>query len=184
MLVAGPQRGLFLGFLSLGVACLLALDLHFAPALMAEMEREERAATDAAPAASAVVAAAASVSAEPVVRVVVDPAARVPTIVARFDRDAKEPADESAIRALAAAMIEDHEVKIVLEGHSDQFGPDAVNHEISLKRAEWVKERLVQLGVSPERIETAGLGATRPLRHDEPDAESVNRRVEVRWVGR
>jgi outer membrane protein OmpA-like peptidoglycan-associated protein len=183
MLVAGPQRGLFLGSLSVGVACLLALDLHFAPALLAEMDAEKTAA-DAAPAASANVAASASASAKPVVRVVVDPAARVPTIVARFDSRSKEPTDESAIRALAAAMIEDHEVKIVLEGHSDQFGPDAVNHEISLKRAEWVKERLVQLGVSPERIETVGLGATRPLRHDEPDAQSVNRRVEVRWVGR
>ncbi len=182
MLVGGPHRSWFLGSLFVGVACLLLLDLHFAPALIAETERDERDATDAAAVTSADVAA--SASAAPVVRVVVEPAARVPTIVARFDSQAKEPIDESAIRALATAMIEDHEAKIVLEGHSDTFGAETYNHEISLKRAEWVKNRLVELGVSPERIETVGLGATRPLRYDEPDAQSVNRRVEVRWVGR
>jgi len=117
------------------------------------------------------------------VRVTVDPAARVPTIVARFESEVTEPADESAIRALATAMIEDHNVRVVLEGHSDTRGGDDYNHEISLKRAEWVKSRLVAMGVSADRIETSGLGATRPLRSDEPDAASVNRRVEVRWIG-
>lgn len=79
-------------------------------------------------------------------------------------------------------MIEDHDARIVLEGHSDTHGGDDYNHDISLKRAEWVKSRLVELGVSADRIETSGLGATRPLRSDLPDAESVNRRVEVRWI--
>jgi OOP family OmpA-OmpF porin len=81
-------------------------------------------------------------------------------------------------------MIEDHDARVVLEGHSDLRSGEDESDEISLERAEWVKGRLVELGVSAERIETVGLGATRPLRSDEPDAASVNRRVEVRWVGR
>ncbi|MDF2697649.1 MAG: OmpA/MotB domain protein, partial [Labilithrix sp.] len=116
-------------------------------------------------------------------RVFLPAPARVPTIVARFDSASTEPTDQAAIRALATAMIEDHDVTIVLEGHSDMRGGDDYNHTISLERANWVKSRLVALGVSADRIETVGLGATRPLRSDEPDAPSVNRRVEVRWLG-
>jgi outer membrane protein OmpA-like peptidoglycan-associated protein len=189
MFVAGSQRGLFLSCLGVGVGCLLLLDFCFAPAAIA-VEGEagahppDRATSDPRPSVAKNASASVDAPAASAVRVVLDPAARVPTIVARFESEAKEPADDAAIRALARAMIEDHSVKVVLEGHSDTRGGDDFNHEISLRRADWVKSRLVELGVSGDRIETVGLGATRPLRSDEPDAQSVNRRVEVRWVGR
>lgn len=177
MLVAGPQRGLFLACLLVGAGSVLALDLHFAPrALSAE------GAPDAAVEEPALAPAARDDGGAPA-RVVIPAPARVPTIVARFESASKEPLDETAIRALATAMIEDHDVTIVLEGHSDTRGGDDFNHTISLERAAWVKSRLVALGVSAERIEAVGFGATRPLRSDDPDAPSVNRRVEVRWLG-
>ncbi|MBX3225541.1 MAG: OmpA family protein [Labilithrix sp.] len=179
MLVAGPQRGLFLACLFVGIGSVLALDLHFAPqAISAESTPD----TTPAPPARAPGAADGG-AAMPAARVVIPAPARVPTIVARFESASKEPLDESAIRVLATAMIEDHDVTIVLEGHSDTRGGDDYNHTISLERATWVKSRLVALGVSAERIEAVGLGATRPLRSDDPDAPSVNRRVEVRWLG-
>jgi hypothetical protein len=106
----------------------------------------------------------------------------VPTIVARFERASTEADDDSGVRALATAMIEDHDAAVVLEGHSDLRGGDDANHAVSLERANWVKARLVALGVSPDRIEAVGLSATHPLRSDEGDGRSVNRRVEVRWV--
>jgi outer membrane protein OmpA-like peptidoglycan-associated protein len=159
---------------AIGATSLGLLDFVFAPAAMR------------APAPAPVVAVAAEAAAAPMpsVRVVIPAAARVPTIVARFDSEQKEPSDQTAIRALATAMIEDHQTAIVLEGHSDVRGADDYNQQISLARAEWVKSRLVALGVSPDRIETVGLGATRPLRPNDPDAQAINRRVEVRWVGR
>lgn len=180
MLVAGPQRRLFYACVLVGFSSLLSLDLHFAPMSLATGD-----VPDGGPAPSNTPAGAASApeAGPPPLRVVIPAPARVPTIVARFDRAAKEPTDPSAIRALATAMIEDHDVAIVLEGHSDTMGGDDYNHTISLERANWVKARLVELGVSPDRIETVGLGATRPLRSDDPDAPSVNRRVEVRWLG-
>ncbi|MBX3199948.1 MAG: OmpA family protein, partial [Labilithrix sp.] len=173
MLVAGPQRGLFLACLFVGAASALSLDLHFAPrALSAESV------SDAGVEAPARAPAAHDGGGAPAPRVVIPAPARVPTIVARFESASKEPLDEAAVRALATAMIEDYDVTIVLEGHSDTRGGDDYNHTISLERAEWVKSRLVALGVSAERIEAVGFGATRPLRSDDPDAPSVNRRVE------
>jgi OOP family OmpA-OmpF porin len=179
MLVAGPRRGLFFACLLVGFGSLFALDLFFAPAAISA-DLAPDAAPTTAPAGPTAPSADASA---PVARVVIPAPARVPTIVARFDSASTEPADQAAIRALATAMIEDHDVTIVLEGHSDTRGGDDFNHTISLERANWVKSRLVALGVSADRIETVGLGATRPLRSDEPDAPSVNRRVEVRWLG-
>jgi outer membrane protein OmpA-like peptidoglycan-associated protein len=185
-MVTGPQRHLFLVSIAVGVLCLLLLDFYFAPEAIAVLP-EDGGAVDAQMHATAQPPTSAATSplkadAAAPVRVVIDPAARVPTIVARFDSEVTEPSDQSAIRSLATAMIEDHDAKIVLEGHSDMRGGDDYNHDISLKRAEWVKSRLVELGVSSDRIETSGLGATHPLRSDLPDAESVNRRVEVRWI--
>jgi OOP family OmpA-OmpF porin len=193
MLVGGPQRGLFLTCLGTAVCSLVALDFCFAPAAFEPRDGDEvpNSSTPSSapppPGPSALPppqvpaeASTRSVPATPALPAI----ARVPTIIARFDTESSEPADETGIRALAAAMVEDHEATIVLEGHSDTRGAEDYNHQISLARAEWVKRRLVDLGVSPQRIETVGLGATRPLRADDPDAQAINRRVEVRWLGR
>lgn len=182
MLVQGPQRGLFLGLLAAGASSLLALDVVFAPAAFGSPEAD--AAAEPPPSVSAPATPSAPLVPPPTTSAPrVPPQARVPTIVARFDREAKEPSDQSAIRALAAAMIEDHDATIVLEGHSDTIGAQDYNTDLSLERAMWVKSRLVDMGISPERIQTEGLGSTRPLRED-MDAQAVNRRVEVRWLGR
>jgi outer membrane protein OmpA-like peptidoglycan-associated protein len=185
MIVAGPQRGLFLGCLGAGIGSLLLLDLYFAPESLGQVAASDAGAPSASLTTSAISPSSASAaSARPEVKIVIPAAARVPTIVARFESEATEPTNQEAIRTLAAAMIEDHAARIVLEGHSDIRGNDDYNHEISLGRAEWVKSRLVALGVSADRIETVGLGRSHPLRSDEGDAQAVNRRVEVRWVGR
>ncbi len=187
-MVVGPQRRIFLGALFVGILSLLALDLHFGPNAFDEdpthpLDAGTVPTSEPDPVARPTATGSSQMGApSSTVRVTVDPTTRVPTIVARFESEAAEPTDESAIRALATAMIEAHDSTVVLEGHSDLRGGDDYNHEISLRRAEYVKARLVDLGVSADRIETSGLGATHPLHSDIPDAQSVNRRVEVRWI--
>jgi OOP family OmpA-OmpF porin len=190
MLVSGPQRHVFFGCLGLGLAGLIGLDAVFGPQLVTETT------ADRMKASSPPVLVQGPVPVPVVESVATDPAvakkavpgipaiARVPTIVARFDTESSEPSDQTGIRALAAAMIEEHDITVVLEGHSDTRGAEDYNQQISLARADWVKGRLVDLGVSADRVQTVGLGATRPLRADDPDAQAMNRRVEVRWLGR
>jgi hypothetical protein len=187
MFVGGPQRGLFLGCLGVGFACLLVLDLYLAPAALSDDEPHGKA-PEPASAATDPRGAPPPLPPEPEIAapapapVIVPAAARVPTIVARFGLELKETIDESAIHALGAAMIEDHSARVVLEGHSDMQGGKDYNRDLSLERATYVKARLVELGVSPDRIETVGFGATHPLT-DDGDAQAENRRVEVRWIG-
>src|SRR5882672_11328885 len=71
------------------------------------------------------------------------------------------------------------EVKRVL-GDTDQVGPDPTNDALSLQRAERVKSMLVSMGISPDRILTAGRGRREPLvRTADGVSEARNRRVEI-----
>ena len=70
--------------------------------------------------------------------------------------------------------------EITVTGHADQVGAERVNDALSLRRADRVKEMLVQLGVPAGRIVTAGRGSREPVvRGTDGAAEARNRRAEI-----
>lgn len=54
-------------------------------------------------------------------------------------------------------------VSVVVEGHADDGGNRDFNHELSRRRAEAVKAKLVEFGVEPYRIEVLALGRDKPV---------------------
>jgi len=71
-------------------------------------------------------------------------------------------------------------VVVRVEGHTDSKGQPASNKALSLMRAEAVKAYLVQRGVDPVRVQTMGLGATRPIGDNATDfGRRLNRRTEI-----
>lgn len=67
-----------------------------------------------------------------------------------------------------------------LSGHTDAVGSEEFNKELSMARAEAVRDFLVAAtGIEMERLEAAGLGETLLLFVEIPD-DPRNRRVEVR----
>lgn len=66
-----------------------------------------------------------------------------------------------------------------VEGHTDNVGAADMNQALSLARADAVKAALVQRGLEPSRVLTAGFGADKPL-GDNATAEgrAQNRRIE------
>jgi len=79
-------------------------------------------------------------------------------------------------------MIDHPTVKIEIGGHTCNIGTHEVNESISLKRAQSVKQYLVNNGISTGRLVAKGYGETRPLasNDDEEGGRELNRRIELR----
>ena len=93
--------------------------------------------------------------------------------------DVKKGAAERIAR-IAEALAGAPDRKVLVEGHTDSTGSVATNEKLSALRAEAVKAIFVTHGVSPDRIETQGYAATKPVASNATSAgRGQNRRVEI-----
>jgi outer membrane protein OmpA-like peptidoglycan-associated protein len=70
--------------------------------------------------------------------------------------------------------------EIVVIGHTDRVGAVPYNDTLSLRRAERVRDELVQVGIAADRIRVEGRGEREPLVPTADEAaEPRNRRVEI-----
>lgn len=71
------------------------------------------------------------------------------------------------------------DLKVRVEGHTDDTGPRETNVRLSEARATAVRQHLVQKGVSEQRLTSKGYGPDKPLIDETtPVARAKNRRVE------
>ena len=75
--------------------------------------------------------------------------------------------------------------KIIVEGHTDSTGSDALNRKLSMDRAERVRTAILARQVPPNRVEARGLGKDRPRRTPEATDQDrqLNRRAEILFPG-
>lgn len=87
------------------------------------------------------------------------------------------------IEALLVIMRDFPELRIVVEGHTDNAGDPDKNRKLSEWRASWVRQFLLERGISAERVEAAGLGDSDPVADNStPKGREQNRRLVVRVV--
>jgi outer membrane protein OmpA-like peptidoglycan-associated protein len=93
---------------------------------------------------------------------------------------ALRPASQADISKLAATLQKYADTNVLVEGHTDNTGTDAINQPLSERRAQAVANSLTAQEVASSRITTKGLGSTDPIA-DNTTAEGrqANRRVEV-----
>ncbi|MFK3790873.1 MULTISPECIES: OmpA family protein [Pseudomonas] len=98
-----------------------------------------------------------------------------------FDKSVVKPNSYADIKNLADFMKQYPQTTTVVEGHTDSVGPDAYNQKLSERRANAVKQVLVnQYGVGAERVQSVGYGESRPVADNATEAgRAVNRRVEA-----
>lgn len=71
-------------------------------------------------------------------------------------------------------------VAIMIEGHTDNIGSNALNQTLSEKRAESVKQYLVSQGIDKMRIKIKGYGEDKPIATNSTEfGRRLNRRTEI-----
>ncbi len=87
----------------------------------------------------------------------------------------------AAIGKIKQVLDENLNAKIIIEGHASSDGSTQYNEALSLRRAEAVQAKLIELGADPDRIEVKAYGETMPTDlGDSPKARTKNRRVEFK----
>ena len=87
-----------------------------------------------------------------------------------------------ALLGKAAPLIKGSpNVKLEIAGHSDSFGSKKKNLSLSLKRANTVKNYLIEKGVSQNRLTTTVYASDQPIASSlSPIGKNLNRRVEIK----
>ncbi|MGD9509495.1 MAG: OmpA family protein [Geminicoccaceae bacterium] len=82
--------------------------------------------------------------------------------------------------AIASWLRTEQGGTVVIEGHTDAVGEAEANRQLSLARAETVRDALASRGVARERIEVRGRGEDLPIAdNDTAEGRAANRRVVV-----
>jgi hypothetical protein len=92
-----------------------------------------------------------------------------------------QPESRPVLKEIAATLKDHPDLRVLIEGHTDNVGAGAANQALSQARAEAVRAALVDdFGIAAERITTSGLGDTKPaVPNSTAEGRAQNRRVEV-----
>ena len=91
-----------------------------------------------------------------------------------------KPGAASTLDRLAEFMRDNGERRVMIEGHTDSRGEEAYNRQLSERRADAVRNALLDRNVEQQRIRTVGLGEAYPVASNDTQAGmQENRRVEI-----
>ena len=92
-----------------------------------------------------------------------------------------KPGLYAEIDRVAAVLTRYPQTLIRVEGHTDSVGSAQYNMDLSYRRANSVRDLLVQRGVNISRIQPVGFGETKPVATNDTEAgRQLNRRVEIK----
>ena len=102
-----------------------------------------------------------------------------------FNKDKIRPESFPVLDAVVEVMQKNPEIKLEVQGHTDNKGSSKYNKDLSNRRAHSVMKYLVSHGVEMSRLTSHGYGFERPLVDNSTDMNrALNRRVQfVRTEG-
>jgi outer membrane protein OmpA-like peptidoglycan-associated protein len=91
-----------------------------------------------------------------------------------------KPAARERLARISGILLAYPEVRLEVEGHTDDVGSDEFNRRLSEKRATTVRDYLVDAGVPGSNVSARGFGKTRPIAdNSSASGRKLNRRVEM-----
>jgi outer membrane protein OmpA-like peptidoglycan-associated protein len=87
--------------------------------------------------------------------------------------------------AVVEVLKKNTQIKLEVQGHTDDKGPPAYNKRLSQQRADSVRTYLIQRGIDSARLTAVGYGMERPIvPNTTPVNRALNRRVQfIRMEG-
>ncbi len=105
---------------------------------------------------------------------------RAETIYFSFDSSAIPSGERGKLEKAAQWMTDNPDRLLLLAGHCDERGTEEYNRGLGERRALAVREYLIGLGISPQRLHTISYGKDRPVARGHSEADYIrNRRVEL-----
>jgi outer membrane protein OmpA-like peptidoglycan-associated protein len=95
-----------------------------------------------------------------------------------FDSAAIKSGGYTEIDRVTPVLQKYNHTAIQVEGHTDPIGSETYNQQLSERRADTVKNALIQRGIDPQRIRAIGFGESQPISSD----NATNRRVTLRII--
>ena len=83
------------------------------------------------------------------------------------------------INKIYKLMVDNPTVNFSVEGHTDSDGGDETNMTLSKARGQSVMDKLISMGIAPNRLKSDGFGESKPIDNNStPEGKANNRRVE------
>lgn len=80
-------------------------------------------------------------------------------------------------------LLRNPDMKVEIQGFTDNIGSESYNMKLSERRAETVKNYLVARGVDRNRLRTKGFGESQPIADNKTaDGRAINRRIEFKVI--
>ncbi|ALD22517.1 hypothetical protein AM218_01830 [Hymenobacter sp. DG25A] len=89
-------------------------------------------------------------------------------------------ASMTEIQKMAATLKKYPDTNVIVEGHTDNSGSDAINQPLSERRAQAVANYTIAQGIDAARVTSKGYGSTQPVADNTTvEGKQANRRVEI-----
>lgn len=100
-----------------------------------------------------------------------------------FNKDKIQKKSFKTLDAAITVLKTFDDIRIEVSGHTDDVGSEEANLDLSKRRAESVKQYMVDKGIDASRIETVGYGRSKPIDPGKSaKARAKNRRIEFRVI--
>jgi outer membrane protein OmpA-like peptidoglycan-associated protein len=91
-----------------------------------------------------------------------------------------KPDSQGIIQQMVELMNQNLDLKLTVEGHTDNVGKPEANKLLSEQRAKAVVQALVKEGIDQKRLKPVGYGQEKPVADNStPEGRAKNRRVEL-----
>lgn len=99
-----------------------------------------------------------------------------------FDKATFQTESYPELNKLESMLVQNNGMVVEIAGHTDAIGTKEYNQQLSLRRAQAVKEYLTKKGIDSRRVKPVGYGKSKPLasNDDEEGGRELNRRVEFK----